>query len=246
MGIALQTRIPTSSRTVNNQTLGKHFARQKSEDDRTAIFAFPQAYVNDNFALKTEGVFRLRNHISAPTSGASGLLLTEMTQLRPFSKMILSSGALRMKALPNAGGSSLKSEVLSYELLKRCYGAELRHTEMEVQYFPSGGPIIDYTCKMFDKNVAVSVTRAMKFYGRFTEEDATHLLVKKLSGVVASTRNAMEKWEKQMLHVWTGSFRAAMQIAEAYFHLRSDELKRNTLVLITVASSAKDIFTNTN
>ena len=59
----------------------------------------------------------------------------------------------------------------------------LFQTEMEVDYFPEGGSITDYVCEMFDSKVGVSVTRAMKFGGGvFTEEDAEHLLNKKLKG----------------------------------------------------------------
>ena len=53
---------------------------------------------------------------------------------------------------------------------------------MEVEYFPEGGSITDYTCKMFDTTLGVSVTRAMKYGGDFTEEDADRLLMKKLNG----------------------------------------------------------------
>lgn len=53
---------------------------------------------------------------------------------------------------------------------------------MEVSYFPEGGSITDYVCKIFNKKVGVSVTRAMKYRGQYTEEDAHHLLTKKLKG----------------------------------------------------------------
>ena len=53
---------------------------------------------------------------------------------------------------------------------------------MEVSYFPEGGSITDYTCKMFNTDLGVSVTRAMKFNGHYTKEDAKKLLTKKLKG----------------------------------------------------------------
>ena len=54
---------------------------------------------------------------------------------------------------------------------------------MEVAYWPEGGSITDYVCEMFDSKVGVSVTRAMKYRGGdFTDEDAEHLLNKKLKG----------------------------------------------------------------
>ena len=54
---------------------------------------------------------------------------------------------------------------------------------MEVDYFPMGGAITDYVCEIFGTKLGVSVTRAMKFWGgAFDEEDAKHLLTKKLKG----------------------------------------------------------------
>ena len=57
---------------------------------------------------------------------------------------------------------------------------------MEVSYFPEGGSITDYVCEMFDTKVGVSVTRAMKYRGDFADEDAEHLLNKKLRGKIYS------------------------------------------------------------
>ena len=54
---------------------------------------------------------------------------------------------------------------------------------MEIAYFPLGGSITDYVCEIFGTKLGVSVTRAMKFWGGvFDEEDALHLLTKKLKG----------------------------------------------------------------
>ena len=242
MGIALkqnfQTR--TSLRTVN--TNDKIRLERQDSEEKGVGFAFSEVYISDNFAVKLGSAFSFRNHVCSTTR--TGLMITEMAQLKPFSRMSLSSGALRMNSLPNAGGSSVKSEVLSYEILQKCFGAELDQTEMEVRYFPEGGPITDYTCKMFGKKLGVSVTRAMKYCGDFTVEDATRLLVKKLNGVVSSTKNTLEGWEKQILHVWTTSFATAMIVTEAYFHLKNEELRSNTVVLVTVASNTKEIFKN--
>lgn len=68
--------------------------------------------------------------------------------------------------------------------MKPCFHYEtfLFQTEMEVSYFPEGGSITDYVCEIFDTKVGVSVTRAMKYRGDFTQEDAMNLLMKKLKG----------------------------------------------------------------
>ena len=56
---------------------------------------------------------------------------------------------------------------------------------MEVAYFPGGGSITDYTCEIFNTHIGVSVTRAMKYKGEYTLEDANRLLNKKLNGKIS-------------------------------------------------------------
>ena len=53
---------------------------------------------------------------------------------------------------------------------------------MEVAYFPEGGSITDYVCQIDGAKVGVSVTRAMKYFGEYQDEDAYNLLNKKLKG----------------------------------------------------------------
>jgi len=96
--------------------------------------------------------------------------------------------------LPNAGGNSVISEVMSFELMHRCFGAKLLKTEMDINYYPYGSKKTDYLIQIYGKTVAVSVTRAMKYSGIFTNLDARHLLIKKLDGINWSTRNGQEKW----------------------------------------------------
>ena len=58
---------------------------------------------------------------------------------------------------------------------------------MEVEYWPEGGSITDYTCTMFGTTLGVSVTRAMKYGASNMEiEDAERLLRKKLRGELIS------------------------------------------------------------
>lgn len=136
------------------------------------------------------------------------------------SKMRLSPGAEKMLYTPNAGGNSVWSEVLSYEMLFANYGAQLRRTEMEIEYWPAS-KITDYsiTVMVFNllirfysvlitiqgRHIGVSVTRAInfldlakKFKSELTNENARSLLNKKLFGVLASSASAVDKWEKQV------------------------------------------------
>ena len=159
----------------------------------------------------------------------------------------LSNDSMKILNLPNAGGTSVESEVLSYEVLHRCFGAQLLRTEMEIQYFPEGSKKTDYSVLLFGKPIGISVTRAMKFNGTFTEEDAIHLLEKKLLGIILSSENVYEEhgWEKQILHVWATHNYIADIIAEQ-FQKMSASLRLNTIMIITVSdhrSKAANIFT---
>ncbi|XP_070551985.1 AAC-rich mRNA clone AAC4 protein-like [Ptychodera flava] len=173
-----------------------------------------------------------------------GVIRCDYEARRQFTEMNLSEQAKRLWTTPNAGGNSVESEVLSFELLKRCFRACLLKTEMEVIYFPYGGSITDYTCQMFQTKLGVSVTRAMKFKGHYEMEDAEKLLRKKLKGVNMASSNSLEGWSKQILHVWAASSHIADTVAEAYHRLPTD-VASNTVVLITTASRQSTLFSNT-
>lgn len=157
--------------------------------------------------------------------------------------MTLSRAAIRLATVPNAGGNSVLSEVISFEFFRSCFNAKLLKTEMEVDYYPMGGSITDYVCGMFGRKFGVSVTRAMKYMGEFTDEDAERLLSKKLKGVVQSSKNSLENWEKQILHVWTPSKDTANTLTRVYNTLDKD-VTSNTVVIVTVAHNSKYIFRN--
>lgn len=53
----------------------------------------------------------------------------------------------------------------------------------------------------------------------------------------------MEKWAKQILHVWATSKNVANILSQAFDQLPTD-LKSNTLVIVTVAKNAEEIFAN--
>lgn len=153
-----------------------------------------------------------------------------------------SDDALRMLNLPNAGGSSLLSEVLSCEMLYRCLGARLAKTEMEIRYFFAYQPMTDYTISLpglaSGYHVGVSVTRAFAYKGAYRRSECRKLLKKKLSGITASTRNVMdERLFKQILHVWVPNGKVARTVQATYRTL-STELTRNSVVVISVVNAA--------
>ncbi|ELT98059.1 hypothetical protein CAPTEDRAFT_208412 [Capitella teleta] len=96
--------------------------------------------------------------------------------------MELCEGASYMKSKDNAGGSSEISEFLSFEVLHRCFGAELCETETEVDL--GKGPRVDYTCRIFGAYRGVSVTRIMK-----NIKDAKNHFEKKLCNINEFNKN---------------------------------------------------------
>lgn len=199
--------------------------------------------VNGNFTLISEqNVFQVEKLLRDKYN--NGYLMTYFDQTKSYSNMKLSDEAVQIKETPNAGGSSVESETLSFEIFKACYNAKLLKTEMQVPYFPEGGSITDYVINMFDKVIGVSVTRAMKFDGaEFTLEDADYLLRKKLRGVRQSSKNSLLKWDKQMLHVWLFDENVEFALLQAWAELEP-EVKQNTVMVMTLAANSKEIFVN--
>jgi len=199
--------------------------------------------VNENFVSTLKLKNGLQFDALLANASDNGFLLSELKLNRSVCNMSLSANGKKLLMVPNAGGNSVNSEVMSYEFLKSCFDAELIKTEMEVEYFPEGGSITDYVCQIFNRKIGVSVTRAMKYHGNYTKEDAERLLTKKLNGVIQSTRNSLESWHKQILHVWAASKSIASTLIETY-KLLDNDTKSNTVIVITIATSADDIFLN--
>mmetsp|Transcript_84440 Transcript_84440/g.126590 ORF Transcript_84440/g.126590 Transcript_84440/m.126590 type:complete len:235 (-) Transcript_84440:22-726(-) len=160
-----------------------------------------------------------------------------------FPKMKLGKDAKTIMRLPNAGGNSIHSEALSCDMLNVMFDAKLEKTEMELKYFPMNSKITDYSVLIRNEIFGVSVTRAMKYHGEFTDEDAEKLLTRKLYGVNASTKAVLEcyRWKKQILHVWAEHKYIANVLYRTYETLPAS-LKNNTIVIVTVCENSPWIF----
>jgi len=165
----------------------------------------------------------------------------------PVDRLVLCEGARRMLGEPNAGGSSLMSEVLSLEFLYRVFGAKLIRTEMQIEYWPEGSKKTDYTCEMWGYKIAVSVTRAMKWKlkGPFTRADARILLGKKLACVSASSQNVLREhsWVRQILHVFAESKQVASTLIHE-FHKLPLNIRVNTVMLVTYTLNGNWIYSS--
>jgi len=158
----------------------------------------------------------------------------------------LSEGAKAVLGSPNAGGNSEMSEAMSFEVLKRYFGAQLEKTEMSIEYEWSISKKTDYLCTMFKRKFGVSVVRAMSFRKPFDVNDAIRLLNKKLHGVNMSSRDVVDqdRWTKQILHVWAKD-QATVDAIQAAYKLMSPELLSNTVVVISLTNNTGSfVFTN--
>lgn len=226
------------------QTQSRH--RRRRRKDRSSYQEAPEArffLIGNDFNVF--GLVResLQINLWLDTVGRSCFLSHKFDLAlgkKHFSQVCLSEGAKRILQLPNAGGNSVASEVMSFEVLFRLFRARLESTEMEIQYYPAWSKITDYSIAVDDSVFGVSVTRAMKYRGVFLEEDAERLLRKKLTGVNDSSRNVINdfKWEKQVLHIWAEKEHNAKVLERVYNRL-PQELKRDTLVLVTICNSEK-------
>lgn len=149
----------------------------------------------------------------------------------------LSPGGQEVYDDGNLGGSSLYSEVFSYEVLYRCELAALLKTEGEIAYQDSTGTKTDLLVSVDDLATGVSVTRAFKYPPSepYTVSDAQALLEDKLADILASSANVepADGWTKQILHVLAYADEHADSIEQAYLQV-APALRADTILLVTV------------
>lgn len=196
-------------------------------------------------------------------SGSCGIVKTQLTTTSPtleqnalafvtgetYEKASLSGDGQRMFDVPNAGGSSAESEVMSLEVLRTCEGAKLLKTETEVHYIDDdAGPatITDILLEIDGKKVGVSVTRAYKPQGiPFSDSDVKTLIEKKLEGVNRSTQRVApeDKWVKQILHVFAATQAQADAVVRVLPTIDAGA-RADTIVLITRTTGGGFIYCN--
>jgi hypothetical protein len=149
----------------------------------------------------------------------------------------LSPGGKKIYDAGNLGGSSLESEIFSYEVLYRCELAALLKTEAEVVYQDPAGKKTDLLVDIDAFKLGVSVTRAYIYPpdSPYTEQNAKDLLTKKLSDIQVSSTNVSpgDAWEKQILHVLAYKPEFADTLEQAYASI-DPAVRGDTLLYITV------------
>ncbi|KAL3888195.1 hypothetical protein ACJMK2_000572 [Sinanodonta woodiana] len=202
-------------------------------------------YIGENFAVRVDSWIKFRNLITNLNKG--GIISCDFQLIKaPIDRQSLSSGARKMLSVVNAGGNSINSEAFSYEMLRRCFMARLYQVENEVLYSIYGGKMTDYVCYLFDMKIGVSVTRHMEQHGNYIhkkKKKKKSLLMRKLEGIVQSSRNSHEKWAKQILHVWVPDKHTANIVTDEYNTMDND-VKSNTVVIVTTTEECDFIYKN--
>jgi len=175
-------------------------------------------------------------------------LLDNSKQFTSLIERPVSPCSKRLLCVPNAGGNSVFSEALSFEFIKKIFkltlnvSVSLKKTEMELVYV-GGSKITDFSfTASSNKSFGCSVTRAFNYYDLdsvYPDSAIERLLSKKLAGINESTRNVLnDQWDHQILHVWTTNVETAEAIKRVYDTKIDNDLKSDTLVIITVARTS--------
>ncbi|KAJ6253145.1 hypothetical protein M0813_13481 [Anaeramoeba flamelloides] len=165
---------------------------------------------------------------------------------KTWDQFLICKGAQKIRDSDNAGGTSVISEAMSFEVLYKMINAKLLTTENEIMYHPIG-KITDYAIQVSSHEntvtLGVSVTRAMKYRGVFEKKDAVRLLEKKLFGVICSSENSSyPKFAKQILHIWSTDERTSNILKDVYNNDISNQYKHNTIIIVTVGKNVDWLF----
>ena len=165
----------------------------------------------------------------------------------PADRPLLTPGGRTIVATPNAGGSSLYSEVFAFEQLARCEEAGLLKTETEIVY-DTQGKITDILVTVDGHKIGVSVVRAVQFpFGTpYTLENATDVIGGKLADIQVSSMNvsAEDRWVKQVLAVLAYDDQHAAMVEMAWEGME-DAVRADTVLVVTT-THGDDLFIYSN
>lgn len=181
------------------------------------------------------------------TGASPAFFRATLTFERPFvdpdDRPLLTPGGRRIRELPNAGGSSIFSEVFAFEELARCEGAELVKTENEIVY-DTEGKKTDILVRFADIKIGVSVVRTFGFpLGTpYTLDQARTLIGRKLDDINTSSMlvSDQDRWEKQFLAVLAWDDATVETVYQAWTEL-SAATRADTQLVVT-ATHGEDLF----
>ncbi len=212
----------TTTSTSGVDSTGPGSSSSGSPDDGLGMLSGRCGLI-DAMELNSPSPFDFENAIDFGREGF------DYDQLTPEGQQVFDAG--------NLGGSSLHSEVISFEVLARCDGATLLETEGTIEYLDDMGTKTDLLVEIDGLPVGVSVTRAVGFPqdDPYTVMQGEAILVDKLGDILMSSANVApsHQWVKQILHVIAYADMHAESVLSAYAQL-APELTADTVLLVTV------------
>lgn len=198
------------------------------------------------------------------TGGSCGIVKTLLLDPKPsfernaiqfvkgerFDKASLSDDADRMYDTPNAGGSSIASEVMSLEILRVCEGARLLKTETQIKYDPTvdagGTSMSDMLLDIGGTRIGVNPVRVYKPASiGLTDADVKQILANKFHDINVSSRrvSTTDKWKKQILHIFSPND-AATKAVERVLPTFTAAERADTIVLLTQSTGGGFLYCN--
>lgn len=250
MAILMQQQQEQEQQIQEKERTGSTRSGMKSYDIDATFIGGWHCTTGCDLSLFTHDALRTLMHdVLIGRSSKRGCMIAHrlVTHVEHPARINLSTSAYRILHSANAGGNSQWSEVLSGEILHRVFGAVIERTEMEISYaWGQWSKKTDFTVRIDEHIIAVSVTRAMKWNGTFTLSDGIKLLEKKLFGIKMSNRDVIRehRWERQILHILCQETYIISVLRSAWTWLQScrPALCGETCVLITQCENTQWAF----
>jgi hypothetical protein len=276
LGCNAQVHLPDASADAASQPDSSAMDSASAEDASAAMDASAEASSDDGSAASDSAASDASADAQSSDAGPSnteilGTLFGSCGVLRPlitspmpslvsnqlvfmaperYERAALSMGGQRLFDTPNAGGSSIESEIMAYEVLHFCEGASLTATETEIQYTApddaGANSITDLLVTIDGQRVGVSVTRIYRPAPMvLTDADVRSQLVTKLTGINRSSMRVLPafRWVKQVLSVFVANQTVADQVARVWPTIDA-ATRADTIVLMTATRGGGFIYCN--
>lgn len=176
------------------------------------------------------------------------LLTNDICSFCEYEQLQICRKIRKLLYVPNAGGSSELSEILSMYYMKIKFHASHFIPETKVEYLCES-KICDYLMTIGKKNIGVSVTRAYcPFFNKLPETFVKSLLYKKLIGIVVAKKYVVNanKFDLSIIHIWCKTVDDAKIINQIYKKIICDDVYNlfKQIYIICSISTTNFIYTN--
>lgn len=132
----MKTLFSSNTGTVSQQkslTFVPKLIEQQNVHENKENISPVNIYIGENFSVRIKDWFKFNKFLQDNKTG--GIVHCDFTPNKGLTSMNLSNGGARLRDVPNAGGSSVISEVLSFEVLQKCFKANLIKVCIQYQIY---------------------------------------------------------------------------------------------------------------